>query len=292
MTDAEKDSSGPRDLLQARPSRRATVVWTLLFFVVAFGIRLSGIGWGLPTEYRHQSLHPDEPLIKMHADDKPYFRPGFYSYGTSYLTFLKVAADAGRAYGWVRHGDDVPDWQTDRDIHLTGRVLSAIAGAATVVVVFLLLLRLTGLLGAGLGAMAMALAPGHVVHSQFQTTDVFATLLIALSAWLIVRFLDADALRPELSVAGLGIVAGLAAGTKYSGAVMILPAFAAIYLKARPQFFRLSVPLCAAFLLGFVVATPGILLEPAAFWDGFTYEVRHAAEGHGLVFVQTPSGFI
>jgi hypothetical protein len=295
-TDAVEPSQ-PRDFLAEGLSRKAAWVASVAVFLIALWVRLCGIGWGLPTEARHQSFHPDELLISRVADTMPYFRPGFYNYGTLYLTLLKLSADMGRTYGWVHDSappatggetsSSVQQWETDRDIHRSGRLISAIAGAGTVALTFATLLGLTGVLGASLGAIALAVAPGHVVHSRFQTTDVLATFFVALSLFLILRMLAGKNVQ-----LWAGVAIGLAAGTKYAGALLLIPLFMAIYwqdrrLLGKPLLFALS-GFCAAF----IIATPGVLLEPAAFWSGFSYEMTHSSSGHGIVFANTTSGFI
>ena len=40
------------------------------------------------------------------------------------------------------------------------------------------------------------------------------------------------------------------------------------------------------------MSTPGVVFQTSSFLYGVTYEMRHAAEGHGLVFAGTSNGFI
>lgn len=277
------------DPLSQGLTRKGAWLVAAIFFVIAMGFRLSGITWGLPSEVHHQSYHPDELLIKQYADLTPYFRPGFYSYGTFYLTVLKLSADAGRTYGWVRQGDNIPQWQTDRDIHLTGRIISAISGSLTVAFIFLALLYFTGVFGAAVGAVVMLLAPGHVVHSRFQTTDVFATMLIAAAMLAIIKFLNSPLKQTNKLILGAGILAGLAAGTKYSGILLIPSLLIALILHSESKLKAIALAM-GGFAAGFLIATPGALLEPSAFWAGFTYELSHTAEGHGIVFAETGNG--
>jgi len=281
-------SEANNDVLSSPLSRRNAWLGALFFFLAALFLRLGGIGWGLPTEYRHQSLHPDELLIKEWADNRPYFRPGFYNYGTLYLTALKAGADMGRSYGWVREGEGVAQWQTDRDIHLTGRVISCIAGALAVAFVFATVLCFAGVLGAALAAFAMAFAPGHVVHSRFQTSDVLATMLIAAAVFFAVRLATSEGNRRSDMLA-CAVAIGLAAGTKYTGILLLLPL---ILLLGWSGQRRWIIPAILVTACAFVFATPGILLESDRFWSGFTYELAHSAAGHGIVFASTPSGFI
>jgi hypothetical protein len=179
---------------------------------------------------------------------------------------------------------------------LAGRILSALAGAGTAWVVFALLRRRTHILGAVLGSLAVGFAPAFVVHSRFQTVDVVATFLLALSLYFALKLLpDQEETPPDhyLRWAALaGLFAGLTAGTKYTGAVVILGVYAAIALARRPDWLRLAGVATLAAFLGFVVSTPGALTDSGRFMAGLNYEVAHTAAGHGLVFVGTPSGFL
>jgi hypothetical protein len=47
-----------------------------------------------------------------------------------------------------------------------------------------------------------------------------------------------------------------------------------------------------AAVIGFIVATPGALLDREAFLRDFSYELQHTSSGHGLVFLGTPNGFL
>jgi hypothetical protein len=267
-------------------------VFVVVAFLLALALRIAGMGWGLPTESRHQSLHPDEFLIAAYATEQPYFRPNFYNYGTLYLTLLKVASDAGIGYGWVPSGSNAESWQTLRGVNLTGRWLSAVASALTVAIVVLLLLSSTNVLGALIGGLSLLIAPGHVVHSRFQTADILAVLLIALAAYGTFRCASESA-QSRLSIwAWTGVAAGLAAGTKYTGALLLLPLlFIALKSASEVRWARLSAVI-GCFALGFILATPGVLLEFDSFKRDFLYEIAHTAEGHGLVFANTPSGFV
>lgn len=270
---------------------RARVVYTTIIFVVAFGIRLLGMGWGLPNEMRHQSLHPDEPLNLGVWNYGQWFTPGFYNYGTLYFTTAKVAGEMGKSYGWVPVGETAATWQTEGSLTLTARVISSLAGAATIAIVFALLLSLSNLLGALVGGFAFLVAPAHVVHSRFATPDVFATMFIALGALLIWRLMTVSEDRRVRVALWLGLVIGFAAGTKYTGGLLILSAWLAAWSLDKVAFWRLGGAILGGTIVGFFVATPGAVLQFAEFTKDFLYELSHSAEGHGLVFANTPTGF-
>lgn len=272
-----------------------------LLFLGALLLRLAGIGWGLPNDLRNHSLHPDEPINYAYAQQiepaKGDFEPGFYNYGSLYLTLLRVAGDVAAAYGespapseprsvWLAAGKGI----------LAGRVVSAIAGAGTVLAIFLILRRFTRTLPAAMGALLVAVAPAHVVHSRFATVDVVATFFVALSTLYALRFfrtVEEPALSAPWRAAILaGLFAGLAAGTKYTGLLVILTLYVALTAKRQPNGLKLALAGTAAALVGFLASTPGALINWPAFSRDFSYELAHAASGHGLLFVERGSGYL
>ena len=276
---------------QSRWRRFERALPVILFFF-ALGLRLLGIGWGLPNERHLHSFHPDEPLIFAYSQTiEPArfdFTPGFYNYGTLYLTLLRISSDVVRAYGGGGGDDMASQIAAVRRSQLSGRVLSAAAGAGTVSIVYLILLRLAGSFGALLGALLVMLAPGHVVHSRFQTVDVLATFLLALSLLFALQRLQwqeggrRQSWWPSLWA---GAFAGLSAGTKITGILALLALGAAVALGQPARKLRDFVVALVAALVAFIVATPGALLETSAFLRDVSYEMTHTSTGHGLVFV-------
>ncbi|MFQ3586925.1 MAG: glycosyltransferase family 39 protein [Fimbriimonadaceae bacterium] len=287
------------------PRRTAPLAWiATVVFVFALGLRLLGIGWGLPHPERLFSYHPDEPIVlgfsQLVEPAKFDFDPGFYNYGTFYLTVLRVASDMVAVYGG---GVDPQRPETvvayTRACHLAGRVVNAVAGAGTAWIVLLILRRHVGLLAAGLGAAAVAVAPGFVVHSRFQTVDVFATFLLAVSALFALRLLpgrgEPDGYRPELTLRWVilsAAFAGLSAGTKYTGILALATLFVAIFVGRRSDLAKLGLAAVGTAVTAFVASTPGVVKNPAKFLEDFRYEMWHTSTGHGLVFAGLPNGFV
>ncbi|MCW5942046.1 MAG: glycosyltransferase family 39 protein [Fimbriimonadaceae bacterium] len=286
--------------------RRPAFIAAAIFFV-ALAIRLLGIGWGLPKASQHYSLHPDEwdvaffamQIEPSHGD----FDPGFYNYGTLYLTMVRVAGDVGSAY-FGRGAEAL--WQTFGVYHASGRSLSALAGAGTALFVFLILRRVTNRFGACFGGAAMAVLPGHAVHSRFQTVDVTATFFLVVSAWFALRLLPSQtgvverfgrwSDTPLKLVAWAGLFAGLSAGTKYTGILGLATLLAAIALvpdlRKGPSGVRLAAVGVGTAILAFLLTTPGVFLSAERFWSDFAYEMSHTSSGHGVVFAATPSGYV
>lgn len=266
-------------------------------FGLALALRLAVSGWGLPNDLHNQSYHPDEPIVWIFSQEvepaKLKFTPGFYNYGTLYLTVLRVGSDVAKTYAGLGEPKSTDEyWRLMALGHRVGRVLSAFAGAGTVLVVFLMLRRRFGDLGALAGSVAIAFAPGHLVHSGFQTVDATATFLFALGLFYAVRVLDADeglVLRFTLLSA---LFFGLSAATKYTGIIGLASLFVALFLSQRRRFLQLGALGGGVSVAALLAGTPGILLDFEKFKAGLAYEMAHTATAHGLIFEGVPGGFV
>ena len=282
---------------------RMRMLIPLAVFVIALAIRLVGIGWGLKNDLHNQSYHPDEEDIFRYSQGvEPAhlkFTPGVYNYGTFYLTTLRVASDMTAAYTGspdLKSADST--WSYIARCNLAGRIISALAGAGTVLVVFLIGLRLTNLLG-GLGAAAiLAVSPAHIVHSRFQTVDVMAVFLLAASAFYALRLIPKDGVPSPSEkqilkwVVASGAFAGLSGGTKYTGILGVLMVLVVLFAHRKSTFARDGLIAVAATIGAFVLSCPGVLLDNEAFMRDFKYEMLHTSRGHGLVFEGTANGFL
>jgi hypothetical protein len=271
-------------------------------FALALLLRLVGIGWGLPGADRFWSLHPDEPVVwgvsQRINPARLDFDPGFYNYGTLYLTLVNVGTSVVDAYGGGPAGQTVEAHaEAMGRYHLAGRVISAVAGAGLAWVVLAILLRLTNLFGAVFGGLAIAVAPALVVHSRFQTVDMVATLFVGLSLLYATNLALAEPGTRRFRDAMLaGFFAGLSAGTKYSGVLALIALGVALWLAWRRD---RSIPGLRSFGLGaaacvaaFLVTTPGAIKNTERFVQDVRFELAHTAEGHGFVFAGTPTGFV
>lgn len=266
----------------------------LTLFLAAFGIRLIGIQWGLPDDLHHFSFHPDEWLILLasYYNMNPLegdFLPGFYNYGSLPLTLWSA---------WLHLL--IPGAQSTVEavssLHWMARILTALMGAGTAVVVFQTGRLLGGMWAGIIAGLLVAIAPAHVVHSRFQTVDVPATFFVALACLCAVRLYGTPYLLKTLLWGAFW--AGCAAGSKYNAGLVILALYVSLYLRMRTESpgaksLLLYAGLSAGVaLLTFLLACPGAWLDREAFWHHFMYEVRHVQAGHGDIFTDTGLGWV
>ena len=232
----------------------------------------------------------DEPVIAGRAiailktgDFHPHFfdYPGLYIYTQALVAtvrFLTGAMD-GR---WV----SLDQFHAEH-LFLWTRSLNALLGTLTIFVVYRAGLRWgprVALLGAGL----MAVWLNHVRESHFALTDVPLTLLTALALVLSLRALETGRLGSFLAA---GATVGLAAATKYNGAVaLVAPVLAAAASRhARPSRAWCAVGAAAAAGGAFLAAAPYTLLDLPAFLNSFGamsvyYQPRPFSNGSQIYF--------
>jgi len=267
--------------------------WKLVAFtilLIALLVRVSGIGWGLSTGLSAYGFHPDEWVIWATSQRlDPFaldFDPNFYNYGTFYLVWVKLLTASGLA----TVQDPAQAAAAITSSFLGPRMLSALAGASMPALAWVALRERVGTWGASAAAVALAVAPGLVVHSRFMTVDVMAAAL--LWAGLVVGMALPAASKPLRCAVAAGLLIGLSAGTKYTGILgFVAIPFFCWPLGADLRWKVIGAGL-AATLAGFFIGTPGMLLNPEAFWRDFQFEMSHTSTGHGIVFLGTSPGFI
>ncbi|MFN8596980.1 MAG: glycosyltransferase family 39 protein [Anaerolineae bacterium] len=246
--------------------RRHAKVWVIIgLTLIALFIRLWGVGFGLPYEY-----HIDEHFYYPYAwaMGQGRFNLPDQSHGPSlYLGLLLIAQQTAH----VMARPDLTSAQFGELITsdpslalLAGRLVSALAGALTVPIVFLLARRYrderTGLLAAAI----MTVVFFHVRDSHFGVPDAVMVLFTTLTIWLALRAFDTH--RP-LDFLLAGFFAGQTAAAKYTSALIFVPVILAIFATRRRLLASGLWLLMAGlgFIVGFVSGYPNILLNFSAF---------------------------
>ncbi len=266
--------------------------WLLVAIVLlAASLRIWGINFGLPYLY-----HPDEPWTVNIAqnmfktgDTNPHFFqwPSLLMYlnALAYLPYYLV----GRLAGVFGNPADVPGPITIvmgvgrapmPTTFLLGRILSVIFGSAAVALIFLVGWQLTKSTIVGLmAALMMAISPVNVTLSRYITPDMILTFFVLLSFWGSVRVVQ-HGKTVDYIVAG--VAAGLAASTKYNGAVILVSLLTAHFLRCGLRGFREPIFYIAVALSGvtFLLINPFVILDYPEFIAGLLHDVRHYSTGH------------
>jgi len=280
-----------------------------LIVLGALALRVWGVRGGLPYVD-----HPDEPnpisyVVRMlrTGDLNPHFfqKPTLYVY--MLLGVLSIHYRLGLQSGLYGALDQMTVtthiYTTIPGFFLWGRLLTVMLGGLTVAGVYLLGRRVWGA-GAGLiGALFLAVSQFHLQHSQYVTTDVASGLFVLLSFIVAIAIARQGHWRAYLLA---GLLAGLAASTKYNAGLIVLPIAAAHGLCWGRQWLVRGVRLAgaaAAALLGFVLGTPyallswrefvkGVVGQVAAYNDGSQGDIRGAWNVRGYLHFFWDAGLL
>jgi hypothetical protein len=207
-------------------------VWPVLV-LVALGVRLWGIGWQLPA-----ALYFDEMKYVDRAGAAVRGQPPDVADFRNPTLFRHVLEVEYRLAALVHPIADV----REAAVFQLGlaRVTSAVLGAGACLLTGLAAMRLWPGIGgawAGLAAgLILALTPLEVHLSHYAVNDAPASFVMAACLLVGVRALMAPS---GLDFLLAGLLAGLAAATKYNfGVVLVLPLVAA----ARPMLARAALP--------------------------------------------------
>lgn len=261
-----------RESSDMRPSR----ISFALVLIAAAVLRFWGLGHGLPY-----SPSIDEPEIVDRA--LTMMRTGglsphpFYDYPTLYI-YIQLGVYIARfligalggAWSSLNGLDPV-------QFYLAGRAVTAVIGTATVLLVFQAGMR-WGARHALLAAGLLAVLPLHVQASHYVLTDAPMTFFVTLALLLA---LSAHERGTASAFAWAGAAAGLAAATKYNGAIALLMPLVACLMTPRAKDSRLW---CAGAAIGacvvaFLAGAPYTLLDLPGFLNGFAQLSGHYSLG-------------
>ncbi len=158
------------------------------------------------------------------------------------------------------------------------RILDALLGTLTVLLVFEFGRRAYGWLAGLFGASALAVAFLHVRDSHFATLDIPLTLACTAALYIAYRTIQSGGLRPLLLN---GISLGVAASLKYNGVLVFAGIAAAQTLRARAELSRWPRLLARLALIAAVgvvtlaLTSPFLVLDPGMTQHGIGYIFAH-----------------
>ncbi len=253
-------------------------------------LRIWHLTWGLPEVYEEATPFVISWKFWNWGRAGLNFNPGFFNYPA--FTFLvQFAVQAihyaiGHLIGLypdLEHFNEAYQADPTRFI-LLARLVSVVFDLGTVYVVYVLSRSLFGS-GAGMFAsLLVATSPLFIRQSQLVNVDSALAFFTILSLYFIHR-LQTDGWRIWGPLSGLAI--GLAASSKYTGALLAAAVLAAYWAGAgslrgalRPPGLRRLIEIMAIAAVVFAVTNPYILLSPGDFLRDFGFEESHMATGH------------
>jgi len=221
-------------------------------------LRFHGLDWDGGI-----GAHPDERFMvgvaeSLHWPDRlnPFDMAPSFAYGHLPLYVLALIG------GLIQTGD----------LLLVGRVMAALFDLGTVTLTFALGRRVYGEKIGLLGAAFVALMVLHVQQAHFYIADVSLVFFVLGALLFAVRLVGSG----EPSDAWLaGVWAGLAVGTKFGAALLMLPlgaACAASPVQSRGR-WRYGLECGVAAMIAFALTNPFVLISFSTFWRNVAEQV-------------------
>ncbi len=261
----------------------------LSIFIFSLLLRLWGIWFGLPG-----IDHGDETEVVNHAlrFGSGDLNPHRFQYGSffQYLLFILygIYFCLGYMLGWFSSVNTfaLVFIQDPTVFYLIARSLSALSGAAAVLVVYFTGKKLSNE-ATGIGAaLLLALCYEHAVHSHYATVDIALTFMFALALYRSLITVETPSIRNCMLA---GFVAGVAIGIKFNGVFATVGVVYAViagqknlpFLK-RIYSAKMFVAMFAV-LAGHFITCPYFYISfPAAFEEIRQLRTMHASEAFTL----------
>jgi len=265
----------------AAPATAPILIATVLVIAIGLALRLWRIGAGLP-DFLDEAI-PWKTAFRMWTDEhRVDWNPHFFNYPslTIYLCLFlqKLLYAVGHALGrYPTPADFLMDYELDPSpMVIAARTLGVAFDAVTLVMVARIGERLHR--GAGVAAAALvALAPTMIATARAIYTDTYMTAFALAALERMLAFRDQG--KPA-QLAAAAVLAGLAAGSKYPGALALVP-LAWVLIERRGRHGALPWALaCVAAAGVFFITTPFALLDFATFRRDLGFEGFHMASGH------------
>jgi YYY domain-containing protein len=178
-----------------------------IFCILIFSalLRYSGYNWDDLHEF-----HPDERAIGFASNKIEFLKlkldPEFFAYGTLPIYITKILNNILSIFD--------PGWSDFSYLIITGRLVSATAGILTVLLVYLIALKLYNKPIAIVSSLFLALTVSHIQDSHFATVDVILSFFIVLSIYFLIDIFDGKGTYKSYLLAAGSI--GLALAAKVS----------------------------------------------------------------------------
>jgi 4-amino-4-deoxy-L-arabinose transferase-like glycosyltransferase len=237
------------DNARGKPENHRIILFAVI--ALALGLRVWGVGFGLPYELTYDEVHEILRAFKLGAGE---YQWSFGKGGLYLLLFLEYGLIfvASWLLGWVANTREFAIWYVvDPSVfYLAGRLTVAAMGALTCLVVYFIGKRVCDW-RVGVGAAFIgATAAFHGVHSHVINVDVGTTL--ALWSSILVYFLYEEKKQYRWLI-GASILAAIAIAFKLPGGIVLFILLLAIGSNAKTRSYRMRLKEAAVVLSTTVV---------------------------------------
>ncbi len=254
--------------MQVRLTRQSGSMLAIL--AAAFGLRLWGLSWGLPSHWSLDEIHRRDDALYEGIPNLTETQPGFVL--NSLFVIYRVLGSVGVPLG-------------DSESLYVARLFMVVVGVLTVLGVWMLARELSDdddARPALVAALLVAVLPFHTAMSRYVKEDGPLALMTVLVMLALVRYWKVPSWG-RLTLLGLALGAGFS--TKFA-VVALVPvigiAVLAVARRDRTGPVQLVGRLCglaAAALVGILVVSPQYLLDPGLLWRAFEFQFLYSRSG-------------
>ncbi|MCG9128041.1 glycosyltransferase family 39 protein [Candidatus Poribacteria bacterium] len=247
---------------------------------IAFLIRLSGIGVGLPYTSDPREVLIAEDVLNLISLESP---PTIYNWpGTAWFYLIAIVGKILSIFGLVL---------SNSQIILIGRLLNVVLGTGTVWLTYKLG---NSLYNKQVGLIAAAFLTVTMLHatneSSLAIVDIPATFCITLFLYILSR----DSNLGIFTCLKLGLIGGIGIAVKYPTVFVLIAIFTFI---REEHFFRKLLLILGITGFAFTLICPYWLIDVFStewndFFDDFLYESGHNNKGHFGLFSAAETGLI
>jgi 4-amino-4-deoxy-L-arabinose transferase-like glycosyltransferase len=186
-------------------------------------LRYWGIGFGAPLT-SNLYIRPDESLVIVSGAlgiPSTYAYPAFFL-ELSALVFRLMGGDPATGFGL----DPTP-------YYLAVRIMAALFGSATVLLVFLVAKRVLDGPWPAMAAMVYAVSPLTVRDAHYAVTDIPSVCFQTAVVWFALRYIDAEPARAAREFWLAALALGLSMNTKYAGVLLATVLISAVWMRTK-----------------------------------------------------------
>ncbi len=237
--------------------RRAAIPTGL--FLCALAIRLTGIDFGLPHMYHWDEHFLAAPIGRFLAEGE--LLPHMYIYPTGYIYIQFLFTPISYLIFVLKEGPAPLGAMALADYLLVGRIVTACIGAASAPIIYYFAVRIwRDALAGVIAAVILLLSPLHVIDSRYLTTDIPMATAAFLGFFLLSVYLEK---RDSKTLIITAVTLGVAVAFKYNAAFLVAAAAGIVAVSERT--WRRPLALAAVAFTTFLLITPGVFFDTAAF---------------------------
>lgn len=253
------------------PKENRRVFWPYVLVAIVllgFGLRFCGMDHGVPNFVAHcdtpKQLERIPPILKGNL--KP---PNSYPFGHIYFFSGLIAQFRGMEtlgsplHQWV--------WGGNSNYIITARTIQVLMGALIPLIVFFITRHLWETKAALLAAFLVAVDSIHLTYSRQVMGEIPQAFWVLLSFYFTVRASrDGKVLQYCLA----GVAAGAAFAIKMYGGFIVTAAFL-VWFVNKPREIKIPVVVTLGFLIGVVVFSPYLLVDPQGWFKNIQNEIAY-----------------